>query len=211
MTGTEDFLKQSSKRSGCQRERQETCQIRKFAEKGFENCACRPWGLLSALPSEVWASSWKTKPSSLFYSSKTQFLSRALNSAFHGGMTASGNRPETHPIVSLAVKASMLMLSWSTNLWQMLQQKILMIRKRLFSCWKSTRTSNGSLWRISSSTLNKLSQTKVNQNLMSDANNTYLQSNWSMLLFNWFRSILTPTHTTRSWGGSNWPLRTSLA
>ena len=24
-----------------------------FAEKGFENCACRPWGLLSALPSEV--------------------------------------------------------------------------------------------------------------------------------------------------------------
>ena len=54
MTGTEGFLEQNSgERSECQRERQETCEIRKFAEKGFENCACRPWGLLSALPSEV--------------------------------------------------------------------------------------------------------------------------------------------------------------
>ena len=64
MTGTEGFLEQNSgERSECQRERQETCEIRNFAEKGFENCACRPWGLLSALPSEVWASSQKTKPS----------------------------------------------------------------------------------------------------------------------------------------------------
>ena len=63
MTGTEDFLdlEQNSERSDCHRERQETCQIRKFAEKGFENCACRPWGLLSALPSEVWATSWNIK------------------------------------------------------------------------------------------------------------------------------------------------------
>ena len=82
---------------------------------------------------------------------------RALNSVFHGGMTASRNRPVTQSTVLLAVKASMLMLSWSTSLWQMLQQKILMIRKSLSNCWRSTRTSNGSSWRISSSTLNKLS------------------------------------------------------
>ena len=53
----------------------------------------------------------------------THFLSRALNSVFHGGMTVSGNRPVTQLTVLLAVKASMLMLSWATNLWQRLQQK----------------------------------------------------------------------------------------
>ena len=54
MTGTEGFLEQAnSQGTDCQREREETCQIREFAEKGFENCACRPWGLLSALPDEV--------------------------------------------------------------------------------------------------------------------------------------------------------------
>ena len=53
MTGTDGFLEQDSRRTGCQRESQDVCLGRKLAEEGFKKCACRPWGLLSALPNEV--------------------------------------------------------------------------------------------------------------------------------------------------------------
>ena len=53
MTGTDGFLEQDSRRTGCQRENQDVCLGRKLAEEGFKKCACRPWGLLSALPNEV--------------------------------------------------------------------------------------------------------------------------------------------------------------
>ena len=94
-----------------------------------------------------------------FHNSQIHFPPRVLNSVFHGATIASGNPPVTCSAVFLAVKVSMLTLSWSTNLWQMLQQKILRIEKSLLNCWRSTRISNGSLWRISSSTLGKLSWT----------------------------------------------------
>ena len=53
MTGTDGFLNQKSEVSGCQREQQESCLDRKFAEKGFKDCKCRPWGLASLLPNKV--------------------------------------------------------------------------------------------------------------------------------------------------------------
>ena len=53
MTGTDGFLNQKSEVSGCQREQQVSCMGRIFAEQGFEDCECRPWGLASLLPNKV--------------------------------------------------------------------------------------------------------------------------------------------------------------
>ena len=98
-------------------------------------------------------------------------LFRVSNSVFHGGTTASGNQQMIYLTAILVVKASMLMLSYSTNLWLRSEQKTLRIGTSWPNCWKSTRGSKGSLWRISSLTLRKHSSTGVN---------LYLQFNWTM-------------------------------